>query len=389
MNSRITALVCLCLIVGLSLPTTLWARYARPQLAETPVARLIENLSAIVAKNPKDAQSRYNLARLYGMAYAQKSETLQARIDGDSKGPWFGYEPKFVPFEPQATADEAKLKQAQENLAKAISTYQETIKLDPKLLAARLGYAWCLEQAGKKAEAVAEYRKVIEQGWEQEKKLEAGGLGGHYITAEAADYLKPLLDPEKDKTEIAELEKKSAQLRALPRPITPLVIPLQSGLNAAALEDRAAQVDFDLDGTGKKVWSWITPQAGWLVYDHAQEGRINSGLQLFGNVTFWCFWDHGYHTLAALDNNTDGQLSGTELDKLAIWRDVNGNGVSEPGEVRSLAYHGIVALGCRSEALAAHPDQIQHALQGVTFASGETRPTFDLILRPQASDPTK
>ena len=74
---------------------------------------------------------------------------------------------------------------------------------------------------------------------------------------------------------------------------------------------------------------------------------ITSALQWFGNVTFWLFWSNGYEPMRALDDNADGELSGAELRHLAIWHDRNRDGVSDAGEVRPLAAHGIVALSCR------------------------------------------
>lgn len=47
------------------------------------------------------------------------------------------------------------------------------------------------------------------------------------------------------------------------------------------------------------------------------------------------------NTLAALDTNKDGKISGTELSGLQIWYDTNQNGVQDAGEVQSLAQAGI------------------------------------------------
>jgi hypothetical protein len=94
------------------------------------------------------------------------------------------------------------------------------------------------------------------------------------------------------------------------------------------------------------------------------------------------FWETGYNALAALDDNRDGTLSGDELKGLAVWHDANGDGVSDPGEVRTLASCGITALSCKYERDASHPDNIAFSKAGVTFRDGRTRPTFDIILQP-------
>lgn len=360
------------------------AKYARPQLENVPIERLVANLTKQVEADPKNVEARFNLARVHAMAFAQKADSAQVKTGGEAQGAWFGFEPKHVPFEIKKADDATKLAAAKEQLAKAIGRYKEVIDRAPSNLSAQLGYAWCLEQSGDKKEAISEYRKTIEMGWKAEKDLKTANLGFHSVTAEAAGYLKPLLDAEKDKAELATLAERVATVERISRPITPIAIPLKTGLTLAAIEHREARVRFDADGSGRaKEWTWISPEAGWLVYDQRWTGKIDSALSLFGNVTFWCFWENGYQALASLDNNGDGKLSGDELTHLAVWQDANSNGISEPGEVKPLAAWGIVSLGCRYELDATHAERIPFAPRGVTFASGETRATYDIVLTPR------
>jgi tetratricopeptide (TPR) repeat protein len=359
------------------------AIYMRVDAEKVPLERIAKNLEEAIKKNPKDAKAVQNLARAHAMAYSLRSEEVPV----DKKNPenlWFGYEPPIVPFRTVTkTEDKEKLKAAQEHLDKAIKLYEDAIKLAPDDLRAQLGHAWLLSQTDKKSDAIAALRKVIAKGWEKEKDMKALGLGGHTITTEGTDYLIPLLDKDKDKDEIATLKERADKLKKLPRPVTPVAVPLRAGLTARDLEARAASVAFDADGTGlRKNWTWITPDAAWLVHDPKHSGKITSALQLFGNVTFWMFWETGYDALAALDDNRDGVLSGKELDGLALWHDANGNGVSDPGEVKPLSEYGIVSLTCKFERDANHPDRIAFAKTGVTFKDGTTRPTFDLVLHP-------
>jgi hypothetical protein len=357
------------------------AKYIRPDLVKVPIDRLITNLEEAIKKHPANAGLVYNLARVHAMAYASKVDETEIRRGLELDGPWFGYEPKYVPFTVEKTTDAKKLEAAKAHLEKARTRYDEAVKLDPKSLAAALGRAWVIEQSGDKDAAIAAYRKLLDDAWKTEKDLKALGLGGHTITVEAAGYLIPLLDKDKDKEEIETLRERTKKLETLPRPITPIAIPLADGLTASDLEDRAARVAFDADGSGlKRKWTWITPKAGWLVYDPHGKGEVSSALQLFGSVSFWLFWDNGYQALAALDDNGDGELTGAELRHLAIWRDLNGNGVCDPGEVRPLADWGIVALSCKCQRDSRHPDRIQWSPAGVRFRDGHTRPTFDLVL---------
>jgi len=143
------------------------------------------------------------------------------------------------------------------------------------------------------------------------------------------------------------------------------------------LVDANAAVTFDLDGSGlPRPWGWITTNAAWLVYDPQGRGEISSALQMFGQVTFWIFWRDGYHALASLDDNQDGRLAGSELRGIALWQDGNGNGVSEPGEVRPVAEWGITAVFCSGQQEAVHGSW---CAEGVRFGEGRVRPTYDWI----------
>lgn len=379
MKKGILALAATFVVFGLG--PALHALYVRVETKKVPVSRLAARLEADVAADPRNIQTRVNLARLYGMAYALRSEEVpSATLRGEEK-PWYGHEPALIPYKSDPLkAGETDVSSAREYLKKAIAQYEAALALDPGNLLARLGHGWMLEQAGEKDRAIVEYRKVIADAWPKESKSAAGSFRP-FFTHEAASYLIPLLDRRRDAAEIEELRTMQLELSKKPRPITPIAIPLQDRMRPHDVIDETARVRFDADGSGIPVdWTWISPDAGWLVYDADGKGQITSALQWFGNVTFWLFWQNGYQPLAALDDNRDGEISGTELERLAVWRDANQNGVSEPGEVRALAVHGIEALSYQyvtgdGVRLAAHSPA------GVRLWDGRHRPTYDVILR--------
>lgn len=350
-------------------------------LVNVPVERLIKNLEALTKDDPKNVTVRFNLARAHAMAYALRTDTVGVRQNREKEDDLFGGG-RDIPFAVRPTDDKDKLNTARQHLAKAIEQYEEGLKLAPENLAAALGHAWCIEQSGQKGKAVLEYRKVIRAAWEKEKDLTTAPMYSESITAEAADCLIPLLDKDKDEEEIKTLRQRIDQMNLI-RPISPIVIPLHGSLTASELEDHSGNVAFDADGTGlQKRWTWITRDAGWLVNDPHHTGKVNSALQLFGNVTFWMFWENGYQALAALDDDRDGMLAGKELEGLAIWQDLNANGLSDGGEVKPLAEWGIVAISCGYVTDMNHPDRIAYSPRGVIFRDGSNRPTYDIILHP-------
>jgi tetratricopeptide (TPR) repeat protein len=371
--------------------TPLTAIYVQMETRQVPVSRLVANLERDLKADPGNIQLLINLARLHAMAFAVKQQELPASPlkKDEPDRPWYGYESTHVPsrVSPATTAEQTA--DAEAHLKKALEYYQAALAIDQTNSTAGLGYAWVLEQSSRKPEAIAEYRRVIQQAWTAEQKVSRAQLGQRFFTEEAAGYLIPLLDPERDKIEIDDLQSRRNKLRAMPRPITPIAIPLADAADPLAIADPLARVRFDADGSGlRREWTWITPDAGWLVYDAQDRRTITSALQWFGNVTFWLFWSNGYEALRSLDDNGDGELTGAELMHLAIWHDRNRNGMSEPGEVASLATHGMVALSCKyvegdgSRVAAFSP-------RGVTLSDGRSRPTVDVILRQPSSTLTR
>lgn len=377
----------LALAGALGLTGAAHAIYVGRETQTVPVARLAANLERDLAADPKNADTHLKLARLYGMAYSVNADEVPVSTGPGGLGTprtseevWFGHEPDLVPYGRRG-ARQTRSAASREYLQKSLTHYKAAVDLNPESLTARLGYGWTLEATGDKPAALGEYRKVIEKAWPKEETTRATVPGQRFYTAETAGYLIPLLDPVKDAKERAELERRLQHLARIPRAITPIAIPLIDELPVRKLVDLDAAVLFDADGSGfRRQWTWISPQAAWLVYDAPQKGRILSALQWFGDVTFWLFWNNGYEALAALDDDRNGELKNRELRYLALWRDVNSNGISEPGEVQTLSHYGIDALSCRYT----RGDGILIAAQsqrGVRFESGQTRPSYDVILR--------
>jgi tetratricopeptide (TPR) repeat protein len=398
--------VCILLATGESR-----AMYAMPETEKVPIARLFTNLEQRLVQNTNDWELTYQLARLHSMAYATNlTEVMAIKGSGHPVERQTAF--TGLPHKVQSFKTPEAREQALRHLTNALALYDRSLVLLKQstnasawqIVRVQLGLAWCLDQSGQRTAALDAYRKALKTAWKFEvtgdfnfkewvqavwSDVKAGKnpvhsrnhgsieVGASYCE-EIIAYMLKLLDPVKDTKEIADLNERKKVLGTVGRWITPILVPLQADSGFDELVNPVAAVSFDLDGSGlPRKWGWITPKAAWLVYDADGNGRISSALQMFGNVTFWIFWQDGYAALSALDDNDDGVLSGNELNGLALWQDRNGNGLSEPGEVQPTSAFGIISISCRSPSESAgflsHP-------QGVQFSDGSTRPTYDWIV---------
>jgi tetratricopeptide (TPR) repeat protein len=378
---RPAAVAVVVLVAALGVPAS--AIFLRQESRQVPVDRLVANLERAAKDQPKDPQLQINLARLHAMAYALKTADLPATtVPGSNiELPYYSPGASQVANKVAPAASPEDAATAARHLKSAIEHYDAALALAPDNMTARLGRGWVLQQAGETSRAIDDYRRAITIAWPQEEKIKMLMPSQRFITQEAIEYLLPLLDPKRDAAEIDDLRVSQKTLLSRPRAITPIAVPLDDDVDPRSLVDPRARVRFDADGSAlDREWTWLTPRAGWLVYDAAGRGQITSALQLFGNVTFWLFWSNGYDALRALDDDGSGRIEGGELRHLAVWQDANANGHSEHGEVLRLESLGIIALsydhrqgdGDRIAAFSTH---------GITLRNGRTRPTYDVILR--------
>jgi hypothetical protein len=369
-----------------------------------PLNRLLENVGQYVKQQPNDAKGHYTLGRLHSLAFARGKYVVDLIVKD-----WQTNEPLALPrFPPYDTilekraGEKSKLgAEPSHHLAASIRYYQRATELAPKEGLYWLGLGWMLEQGASfvgemngpflatpekasaddwRAKALAAYRRAYEVSLPKELKEEMifAGVGDASIAMEAGEGILRHLQPPltvAQKAEVARVHRSMKTLQGKLRGVTPIIFPIDGQLPFDALLSSSTVVSFDLaGGDGKERWSWVGPNTGILVWDPEGTGRITSGRQLFGSVTWWIFWEDGYQPLAALDDNLDGWLSGRELEGLAVWRDRNGNAISEAGEVRRLSQVGIVRLAVRA---AGRSGEVLYNPRGLERSDGTYLPTYD------------
>jgi hypothetical protein len=160
--------------------------------------------------------------------------------------------------------------------------------------------------------------------------------------------------------------------------------PLALDLNNDGITTISANsgIMFDHNNSGIRYGTgWINPNDGWLALDRNGNGKIDSGRELFGDNTRKLSGGlaaHAYDALKSFDTNNDGKVDAVDatgdvdgsgaidgaetywdidnnqtydanVDKtfadLRVWVDANSNGVTDGGELKTLAALNIVSIG--------------------------------------------
>ncbi len=407
--------LCLASVMIFSLPRSLEAIVMFESTVSVPVSRLINNTARYVKANPKHSAGYYLLGRLHSFAFAGNTKT-----DVWKHGALYDDGLRLVPFlepiprTPRTVPGNILPAAARWHLTESLRNYRRATELQPKQPMAFLGLGWMLEQGALypdqidapfktpprrasaqewRAEALAIYRRLAanpkdlyDAGPQPETpeglRLEASRAilrvvaGSDLSPEEKADVERA----RKVNDDAQESAKKAADAQpnghlGSPQVISPIIFPLRGPATLEALLAPERVVSFDLAGNGVPAkWPWVNSDAGFLVWDPENKQRIESGRQLFGSVTWWMFWRDGYQALAALDDDGNGWLEGNELAGIAIWRDINGNGVCDPGEMISLRDAGILRISVRSSG---RTNGMPFSAQGIQLNDGTFRPTYD------------
>ncbi len=127
--------------------------------------------------------------------------------------------------------------------------------------------------------------------------------------------------------------------------LSPIILDLDGdGVELRRRKKSRARFDMDANGAADDT-GWVGKGDGFLVVDRNGDGRINDGSEL----SFLAENPDARSDLQALavfDSNGDGIVSSADerFGELKVWVDGNDNGITDMGELKTLADHGIVSI---------------------------------------------
>ncbi|MEN0001477.1 MAG: calcium-binding protein, partial [Pseudomonadota bacterium] len=131
----------------------------------------------------------------------------------------------------------------------------------------------------------------------------------------------------------------------------PIVLDLNGdGVDLTSIKNGVA---FDHDGDGVKEQSgWVGPGDALLAVDTNGDGLIENGTEIFSEVFEGGSYANSVEALRTLDSNGDGTIDASDarFDEIKVWQDTDSDGVTDDGELKTLAEHGIVSIGLDSTA---------------------------------------
>lgn len=149
--------------------------------------------------------------------------------------------------------------------------------------------------------------------------------------------------------------------------LSPVILDLDGdGLDIKSRKKSKAMFDMDGDGRADDT-GWVGNGDGMLVIDRNSDGRI-TGASEISFLTEKPDAKSDLEALAVLDSNKDGKLDAkdTRFGELKVWIDANENGISDEGELQTLAEQGITEISLAGRANAQKVKVGQNAVIATT-----------------------
>ena len=183
--------------------------------------------------------------------------------------------------------------------------------------------------------------------------------------------------------DIDEVKRRFIRSRTLAT-TSPIVLDLDGdGVETTSI---AAGTHFDHEHDGfAEATGWVGPDDGLLVRDLNGNGKIDSGAELFGTETLLGNGQraaNGFEAMRQLDANLDGKLDASDADyaSLRIWKDANGDGKTDAGELVGLAQAGVqsIDLGYITTAMPDLQGNEHRQVSTYTTSTGVVRSVHDV-----------
>jgi len=129
----------------------------------------------------------------------------------------------------------------------------------------------------------------------------------------------------------------------------PLVLDLDGdGVETISWEQSGVFFDHDGDRYAERT-GWVSPDDALLVRDLDGDGQIGSGTELFGNHTLLPNGSraaNGFEALRVLDSDGNGRIDAADVgwNQLRLWRDGDGDGAVDAGELAEPGSLGVLSL---------------------------------------------
>lgn len=158
--------------------------------------------------------------------------------------------------------------------------------------------------------------------------------------------------------------------------IKPMAIDLD-GDGIDTIDINKSQIYFDVDEDGfREQTGWISKKEAILAIDKNGNGIIDNQSEMFGSKD-----KTGFEELKELDTNGDGIIDSkdTDFNKIRLWQDLNENGVTDDGELKTLSEAGIISINTNSTKVdELNNNNIITEKATINYVDGSTKNLYDV-----------
>lgn len=156
----------------------------------------------------------------------------------------------------------------------------------------------------------------------------------------------------------------------------PMAIDLD-GDGLETIDINNSQIYFDVDNDGfREQTGWISKNEAILAIDKNGNEKIDNQSEMFGSTE-----TTGFEDLKAIDSNGDGIINSQDADfnKIRLWQDLNENGVTEEGELKTLTEAGIQSIYTSAYKInSINNNNILTEKTSIQYTDGTTKDLYDV-----------